>query len=334
MTDVVTAAEPAKPARARAFSLGEAEPIMNRREFLNHVECWRNGLFYEPPISMAALSRASIISPHHSSAITVKLNKLLADFIPHKLMSPLTFEGVALDFLALGNGYVERVPNRLGGIATTRRSLAKYTRRGIEEGAFFFAEGGKLTHTFEPGSVFQLMRSGLDQEIYGVPDYLSALSSAMLGEAAVLFRRRYYMNGSHAGFIMYVNEAGLSEEDADAIEEALEKSKGIGNFKNLFLHIPNGKEKGVQLIHPGEAAAKDEFVGIKNTTRDDILAAHRVPPQLLGVIPANAGGFGDVEKADWIFYLNEIVPLQRRFQAINEWMGEEIVSFHQRQAPA
>jgi len=31
-----------------------------------------------------------------------------------------------------------------------------------------------------------------------------------------------------------------------------------------------------------EIAAKDEFFNIKNCTRDDVLAAHRVPPQLPG----------------------------------------------------
>lgn len=333
MNDVVMAepsATQSAAVKARSFSFGAPEPIMSRREFFEYVECWHNGRYYEPPISLAALSRAANISPHHSSAFAVKLNKLLLDFEPHPLLDRLTFEGVALDFLTLGNGYVEQIPNRLGRPMKLRRSMAKYTRRGVEDGAFFFVQSGRPDHVFEPGSVCQLMRPGLDQEIYGVPDYLSALQSAFLNEAAVLFRRRYYMNGSHAGFIMYVTEAGLSEEDADEIEEALEKSKGVGNFKNLFLHIPGGKEKGIQLIHPGEAAAKDEFLGIKNTTRDDILAAHRVPPQLLGVVPANAGGFGDVEKADEVFHRNEIVPLQMRFLAINDWLGQEVVRFRER----
>src|SRR5690606_14858911 len=69
-------------------------------------------------------------------------------------------------------------------------------------------------------------------------------------------------------------------------------------------------------------------------TRDDVLAAHRVPPQLLGVIPANAGGFGDVEKADAVFYRNEIQPLQQRFLAINDWLGQEVVRFKAREATA
>ena len=41
-----------------------------------------------------------------------------------------------------------------------------------------------------------------------------------------------------------------------------------------------------------DVAAKDEFFNIKSVTRDDQLAAHRVAPQLMGILPNNAGGFG------------------------------------------
>jgi len=143
----------------------------------------------------------------------------------------------------------------------------------------------------------------------------------------VLFRRRYYLNGSHAGFIMYITEAEMADEDLDLLEAQLKSAKGVGNFSNLLLHVPNGKEKGVQLIHPGEAAAKDEFLGVKGTTRDDILAAHRVPPVLIGVVPVNAGGLGDPEKAEMVYYRSEVVPLQKRFLAVNDWLGEEVVRF-------
>jgi capsid portal protein len=76
-----------------------------------------------------------------------------------------------------------------------------------------------------------------------------------------------------------------------------------------------------------DVAAKDEFTGVKNTSRDDVLAAHRVPPQLLGVVPQTAGGFGDVQKAAAIFFKNEIEPLQGRFQELNDWLGVEAVRF-------
>jgi PBSX family phage portal protein len=318
----------------RSFSFGDPEPIMSRRELIDYLECWNNGRYYEPPIPMAALTRAENVSPHHASAIGYKVKQLAKDFIPHRLLDRATFAAWAHNYAVTGNGYLEVVPNRIGGIARLKNSLAKYTRRGLVDGEFFYVPNGRDIHAFEPGSVFHLARLGLDQEIYGVPDYLSCLQSAFLNEAAVLFRRKYYLNGSHAGFIMYVNEEKLSEADADEIENALERSKGPGNFRNFFLHIPGGKEKGVQLIHPGEAAAKDEFMGVKGTTRDDILAAHRMYPVLIGVVPQNAGGLGDPEKADAVYYRNETVPTQQEFMGLNDWLGEEVVRFAPREVKA
>jgi PBSX family phage portal protein len=172
-----------------------------------------------------------------------------------------------------------------------------------------------------------LMEHDLNQEIYGVPEYISGLQSAFLNENATLFRRRYYLNGSHAGFIMYVSDPAQSEADIEAMRKALKDSKGPGNFRNLFMYSPNGKKDGIQIIPISEVAAKDEFLGIKNVSRDDVLAAHRVPPQLLGVVPANAGGFGDVGRAADVFHRHEIVRLQMKLLAVNDWVGAEAVKF-------
>ncbi|HGJ5879448.1 MAG TPA: capsid portal protein, partial [Arsenophonus nasoniae] len=111
------------------------------------------------------------------------------------------------------------------------------------------------------------------------------------------------------------------------IREQLKSSKGLGNFRNLFLYAPNGKKDGIQTIPLSEAAAKDEFLNIKNVSRDDMLAAHRVPPQLMGIMPQNVGGFGDVQKAANVFICNELHPLQHKMQQLNEWRGEEVIQF-------
>lgn len=328
-------AEAAPAGGASAFALGDAEPVLNRRELLEVLECWAvqgvGGRYYEPPLPMSQLSKAANATSHHSSAFRVKINQLLRDFIPHPMLSRETFEGLALDHLVLANFYLERVDNVAGRPMALKRSLARYTRRGVEDGRFVFLHGFQKEHWFKPGAVFHGMQPWLDQEVYGVPEYLSALQSAFLNEGATLFRRRYYINGAHAGFILYVGEGGLTEKDADTLRQSMKSTKGIGNFRSMFVHLPHGKKDSLQLLHPGEAAAKDEFVGIKNTTRDDVLAAHRVPPQLLGIIPANAGGFGDVEKAEMVFYRTEIQPLQSRFLAINDWLGMEVVRFKERE---
>lgn len=104
-----------------------------------------------------------------------------------------------------------------------------------------------------------------------------------------------------------------------------------GNFRNLFMYSPNGKKDGLQIIPLSEVAAKDEFLNIKNVSRDDMMAAHRVPPQMMGIMPNNVGGFGDVEKASKVFVKNELLPLQKRMKEFNHWSGEEIIKFERYQ---
>ncbi|MBB5985296.1 phage portal protein [Sphingobium lignivorans] len=326
---------------AKLFTFGDAESVLDRRELLDHVESLWNGKWFEPPVPLRALARCYRVSPHHSSAIIVKRNLLLRHFRPHRLLGRGDFGKWALDFLVMGNAYLERVDNLAGRPMALKHSLSLYTRRGRDDGQFYFLPKGNWgrlgqVHEFARGSMFQLSEPDVAQEIYGLPEYLSAMQSAFLNEGATLFRRRYYLNGSHAGFVFYLSEATIDNQDVDDIREALRKSKGPGNFRNLFINAPNGKKDGVQIIPISEVAAKDEFLGIKGTTRDDILAAHRVPPQLLGVIPQNNGGFGDVRTATDVFFDNEIVPLQTRTLELNDWAGEEIIAYddYQPAAPA
>jgi len=316
----------AKPAGIEAFTFGDPTPVLDRREIMDYAESTWNGRWYEPPVSMSGLASTFRASPHHSSAIYIKRNLLASLFIPHRLLSLDAFTRLAQDFLVFGNAYLERINNIGRQPLRLDPTLAKLTRRG-KDGRFFHVEQWGQEHEFTPGSVFQLAEPDINQEIYGVPEYLSALQSALLNESATLFRRRYYLNGSHAGFILYVSDPAQSEADIDALRAALKASKGPGNFRNLFLYSPNGKKDGVQLIPVSEVAAKDEFLGIKDASRDDVLAAHRVPPQLLGIVPKNTGGFGDIEKAAAVFIRNEIIPLTTRFAGINAWVGEDVIRF-------
>ncbi|WP_376738421.1 phage portal protein [Pandoraea apista] len=318
---------PAPMPGVEAFTFGDPVAVLDKREILSYLECMRMSKWYEPPISWEGLARSFRAAPHHSSAIYVKRNILASTFIPHKLLSRAEFKEFALNYLVFGNAYLELRKNRLGGQLALKALLTKYTRRSLDLQSYWWVpEVGQETQ-FEKGDVFHLMGADIEQEVYGLPEYLSALNAAWLNESATLFRRRYYKNGSHAGFILYMTDAAQSQGDVDALRTALKDSKGPGNFRNLFMYAPNGKKDGMQIIPVSEVAAKDEFFNIKNVTRDDLLAAHRVPPQLMSVIPNNTSGFGDVEKAAKVFGVNEIVPLQDDMKAVNDWLGEEVMRF-------
>jgi PBSX family phage portal protein len=317
-----------KPARMEAFTFGEPVPVLERRELLDYIECWLVfNRYYEPPLSWDGLARSFRAAVHHSSPIYLKRNIIIATYRPHPALSRQDFARLVLDFQIFGNAYLQRIKARTGKLLQLRPALAKYVRRGEDLNRYWFVRGWRDEYEFPRGSVFHLLEPDIHQEIYGLPEYLSALNATWLNESATLFRRKYYANGSHAGFILYMTDAAQEQQDVDALRDALRNARGPGNFRNVFMYAPNGKKDGIQIIPVAEVAAKDEFWNIKNTTRDDQLAAHRVPPQLIGLVPTNSGGFGDVEKAAAVFAYNEIAPLQARFREINEWLGEEVVTF-------
>lgn len=309
-----------------AFTFGEPVPVLDGRDITEYAECWLHDDYYEPPISMSGLAKSLNANVHHRSALTVKRNVLMSGYVTNPLLSKQEFSRFALDYLVFGNAYFERLDNRLNQPLSLKTSPAKYTRRTKDNG-FVFLKGFGKKHYFQKGRVFHLLEPDINQEIYGVPEYLPALNSAWLNESATLFRRKYYENGTHAGFILYMTDTAYEEDDINALRQSLKNAKGPGNFRNLFMYAPDGKKDGIQIIPIADVSAKDEFFNIKNVTRDDVLAAHRVPPQIMGVIPQNTGGFGSAEAASNVFYRNELIPLQERFKEINDWIGEEVVSF-------
>lgn len=312
-----------------AFTFGEPVPVLDRRELLDYVECAQLDRWYEPPVSFHGLARTFRAAPHHSSPIHVKRNILTSSFIPHKLLSQQAFSRFVLDYLVFGNAYLEKRTSRMGNTLSLQPALARFTRRSTDLNGYWYVNYGVEAepYPFAENSVFHLIEPDLNQEIYGLPEYLSAIPSTLLNESATLFRRKYYLNGSHAGFIMYMTDAAQNQQDVDNLRTAMKSAKGPGNFRNLFMYAPNGKKDGIQIIPLSEVAAKDEFLNIKNVSRDDMLAVHRVPPQMMGIMPNNVGGFGDVEKASRVFVRNELLPLQKRFEELNEWVGEEVVRF-------
>lgn len=320
--------------RIEAFAFGDPESVLDRRELTAYFEVWHNGRWYEPPLPMDSLARAFNMTAHHRSALALKMNLLITHQQPSRWLSADSFERFGIDFLQMGNGYLEYVPNNAGRLAAIDHSPARHTRRGVDPGRYWFVHTSGQSvpsqyrpHEYELGRIYHLQQPDVAQEIYGLPEWLSALQSGLLNENATLFRRRYYLNGAHSGSVFYLNDPLADNETAETLEKAIKSAKGVGNFKNMLIHVPNGKRDGLQIMPIAEAAAKDEFSNIKNISMADLLAAHRVPPQLIGIIPQNNGGFGNVEQALDVFFAIEIVPIMRRMMAMNEFFGVRALAF-------
>lgn len=307
------------------ISIGDAESVLVKRNVFNGFS-WKSDKYYYPLHDPKILARLVHAAPHHESAFIYKLNILCRDFIPNTVLSGAEFKKLAKNYLVTGNAFLEGIQNRLGKIIKLKAQPAVNCRVGVIDGEFWFI-GDDFSETKFSSPVFHLKEYDLEQEIYGVPSYLSAIQSILLNESATIFRRRYYINGAHAGFIFFLSDAALTDEQTKKIKEQIQAAKGVGNFKNLFLHIPNAKPDSVKIIPIAEAQAKDIFAEIKNTSAKDVMTAHRIPPQLLGQTPDTNGGFGDVVRATDATYFNEIMPLQTALMELNDLIGQEVINF-------
>lgn len=326
--------ETIKAPKAQTFAFGEAEAVSSYYELLTHFQCIHNGQFYEMPYSINAHAKYFYTLLYLRSSLQLKADILTSCYIPHPLLSRQEFAKLAIDYLWFGNAYTERVLSRTGKLLQLKHSPAKYTRADTNGRYKFITQPhqfdqSEYIHEFAADSIHHLLQPDVNQEIYGVPEWLPAVQSAQLNEAATKFRLRYYNNGSHAGYILYITDPQMNEDDIDELKTALKNSKGPGNFRNLMLYSPNGEKDGLKLLPISEVAAKDEFFNIKSVSRDDQLAAARVPPNILGIVPTNTSGFGSVIDAAKVFARNEVLPLQNRFTALNEWLGIDVISFTQ-----
>ncbi|NBF05280.1 phage portal protein [Pseudomonas sp. Fl5BN2] len=273
-------------------------------------------------MSRQGLAKLLRANAHHGAIPGFKRNLLLREFIPSQGCGVATAGRAFLDFVVFGEAYLLRHSNAFGQVLELEHLPAINMRVKVDGGFVMLRKDGK-EEEFDQDEIEHVMNYDVEQNIYGIPDYLGGLQSLLLNEAATLFRRRYYSNGAHAGYIFYTNDANLSEEDEDNLRDQISASKGVGNFRSMFVNIPGGTEKAIQIIPVGDFQAKDELEKVKNITRNDVIAAWRMNPALAGIIPENSGGFGDIEKIDRVYTSNEIRPICQLFNQLNDTLRDD-----------
>jgi PBSX family phage portal protein len=310
-----------------AFSFGDPEPVLtnNLMDYLGvFIDLfWK---YYIPPISLIGLANALNANPQHNAILRFKRNMLVKWLLPSTVLSHAEAKKAALDFHVFGMCYLRKIYNRFGGIIRLEHRPAMMMRKGTDEGVFFELHPWMFNYDFNPieyapGEVIMLKEDDVKQGIYGIPEYYGGLQSVLLSEDATLFRRKFFRNGSHMGYILVTSDAGLNEDTAKNIEEKVTKSKGPGNFRNLYINIPRTSSKEpVKVIPIGDISTKDDFTSVKNITKAEILAMHRMQPGIAGIIPENMTGFGDLDKIMRVYCELEVTPYQQVFLGLNEYL--------------
>ena len=307
------------------FKFGDAESVLSSSpvDYLG-VFCG-SGNYYEPPVSLKGLAKILRANGHHCTIPPFRRNRLLQYYKSNAVLSNKDLGAASIDYDVFGNCYFQKIFNRLRQVIQYRHLPAINMRRMKALDTYCqLRNNGQAPIEFKPGEVVHLMEYDVNQQIYGVPQYMGGVQAVLLNEDSTLFRRKYYVNGAHMGYILYTSDASMSEDDEAMLREQIKQSKGVGNFRSLYLNIPNGKKDSVQIIPVGDIATKDEYERIKNITRDDIIAMWRIQPALAGVMPNNTGGFGDIEKIARVYFEYETVPMQDVFLQLNEQLPNSL----------
>ncbi|MGF1842267.1 phage portal protein [Vibrio clamense] len=301
--------------------------VMNS-DILSYLEVALIDGLYEPPVALDTLAKALRVNPMHASAIEFKRNTLAYAVTVAGILSRRDLKRFIQDYLTFGNAYFQviRSMGGLGPVIKIKHIPALYMRRRENLDYTYkpkaYDDDGRID--FKRGQIFHLAEYDIAQEIYGLPSHVSGLTSIWLNEDATLFRRQYYRNGSHAGYLLYMNEPSMTADTEKDIRAKLSAKEGMA-FKNLFVNAKGKDTKAPELKPIGQVEAKDSFRDVKNQTMNDVLALHRVPIELMSIRRESITSL-DLNKVDWLFHKNELLPLIDGLQELNEFVGQQVIA--------
>lgn len=302
--------------RGSVITFGAPEPILTTGTEYYNIQYDLQADHWRLPIDRLALAQLPNLNSQHGGVMYARRNMISADYggggLTHEEL-----EGAAFDYLLCGDVALLKERNIFGSVCALTPLPSIYLRRRKSGDFVILQEGEPLVYS--PDDIIYIKSYDPRQQIYGLPDYIGGIHSVLLNSEATIFRRKYYNNGAHMGFILYTNDPNLSTEVETEIKEKIQESKGVGNFTNLYINIPRGNPEGVKLIPIGEVNAKDEFNNVKSISAQDILTVHRFPAGLAGIIPDRSSSLPNPENARSTYRKDEVIPLQRKFmRAVNE----------------
>ena len=304
----------------RYFTFGDPEPITsnNLLELLTvNYDPFQE--VYTPPISPSGLDTLTRANSTHRRCINFKVNQMAICFESTSLVSLRDFRRAAQDIETFGYCHFENLFNRAGNM-TRMIHLPSLNMRSAKNGGYKMLGKNGNHIEYSAHEITRASHYDTGQTIYGVPQWIGCMQDVFLNSEATLFRRRYYLNGSHMGYILFTNDKSITPDVEAALKQTVESGKGAGNFKSMYINIPNGDKDAVQIIPVGDISQKDEFERVKNISANDIVIGHGVPAQLAGMKPENVGGYGDIEKEGAWYRKSEVAALIHPFMELNEYL--------------
>lgn len=156
---------------------------------------------------------------------------------------------------------------------------------------------------------------------YGEPDYLATLLPILINAKADSFNDSFFNNSARADKAIVFENAEPDEGQIKAFKEFFGSNfKGYENAHKTLVVTAQGENAKVRF----EDLSKTDdlsFEKLKNINKDEIIAAHGVPPRMVGVMSAGALGGGG-ELIGQLHSFNELTIIPKQEQI--EWFFYQI----------
>lgn len=223
----------------------------------------------------------------------------------------------AMDFEETGNGYLEAVRNNANEIGelywlSAETIWKKETKERKHQG--FRQKIGVKSVNFSPfgvkkgeeNEVIHIRMPNTTSKHYGVPDWLGCLGDIILSNNATDYNIWFFANNATPGWSLIISGTKMTTEMEKKVKDFVATNyKGVENsHKLLFLCIPQSKKEGAEVNWEQISGRmkEGEFLKLKNSSRDNTISGHGVPPRLVGVVVSGQlGGGGEAKEQLKIF---------------------------------
>lgn len=238
---------------------------------------------------------------------------------------------VYTDLEATGNGYLEIGRTTAGDIGYIGHIPAKTMRvRRLRDGfmqllygkAVFFRNFGDMEtinpigdSEDRPNEIIHLKKYTPMNNYYGIPDIVAAQMSLAGNEFAGRYNLDYFENKAVPRYIITVKGAKLSAESERKLLEFFQVGLKGKNHRSLYIPLPaDTPDNKVEFkMEPVEAGAQESSFNIyRQSNRDEILLAHRVPINKIGV--PEGISLANARDADKTFKEQVCRPAQMRLE--------------------
>ena len=238
----------------------------------------------------------------------------------------------ATDYEALGNAYLEVDRSKDGKLAglyhlpgyTIHKSAKHpgYWQIRSEKRKYFKLFGDdedNFTNNQQAvNEIIHLKSYFLRSDFYGMPDFLPSLSAAVLDALAANFNMDFFENSAIPAMALIIEGGKLGEKAQETVKRFFEgQIKGSKNFHRT-LYMPVDREGVKARFEKLMTEVKEaSFMNLRNANRDEIVAAHGVPPRLVGIVSSGQlGGSSEAFAQMKMFKELIIEPRQRRIERL------------------